>query len=184
MNEYDAIGSEGRHRSIGGGLATVAIAAAVGAGVALLFTTDAGARTRRRVAGRVRDLELGERAERAGHAALEGFDTIRRKGAQRMRRYRREPERESSGALYATLGTVAGAALAALLTPQGGRETRDWIGQTFDDIRQNASLKWKEHRARRNAAEPTDEALRRLEGNGHEEWHEEAGVEGKELGRD
>ena len=177
MNEYDLIGSEGRHsRSVAGGVATVALAAAVGAGVALLFTTDAGARARGRVAGRLRDLELGERAERASHAARDGFETIRRKGARRMRQFRHEPERDRSGALYATLGTVAGAALAALLTPQGGRETRDWIGHQFDDLRQNASLKWKEHRARRKAEEPADEALRRLEGNGiangHEEWAE------------
>ena len=171
MNEYDAIGSESRHgRSMAGGVATVALAAAVGAGVALLFTTDSGARARHRVADRLRDLELGERAGRAGHAARRGFDTVRREGARRVRRYR-EPERDSSGALYATLGTVAGAALAALLTPQRGRDTRDWIGNTFDDIRQNASLRWKEHRARRkSSAEPQDEAVRRLQENGHEEW--------------
>lgn len=172
MNEYESIGIEERHgRSAAGTVATVALAAAVGAGVALLFTTDTGARTRRKVAGRVRDLELGERAGRAGHAAREGFDTIRRRSARRIRHFR-EPERDSSGALYATLGTVAGAALAALLTPQGGRETRDWIGNTFDDIRQNASLRWKEHRARRKPPEPVEEAVRRMEGNGHEEWEE------------
>ncbi len=175
MNEYDAIGSAGRQSRGVGGVATVALAAAVGAGVALLFTTDAGARTRQRMAGRIRDLELGERAGRAGHAARESLDSIRHRSARRIRRYRRPPpERDSNSALYATLGTVAGAALAALLTPQGGRETRDWIGNTFDDIRQNASLKWKEHRARKKA-EPTDEAVRRLEGNGHEEW-DEAGI--------
>ena len=45
-----------------------------------------------------------------------------------------------------------------------------WLGNTFDDIRENASLRWREHRARRDQPvepiERTDEALRRMEGNG------------------
>lgn len=171
MSEFDALDDAQftRGRSAAGSIATVALAAAVGAGVALLFTTEAGERTRERIGRRVRDLELGERASRLSDAALGGFERVRDEAARAARQYYPQPA-PTHNALYATLGTVAGAALAALLTPHSGRESREWLGNTFDDIRENASLRWREHRARRDQpvepVERTDEALRRMEGNG------------------
>jgi len=179
MDEFGRYGDPGGSSS-SSGIATVALAAAIGAGVALLFTTDRGAETRksvsRSVSRRLRKLELRNRADRLGEAALEGWDQVRGEGQRRLKKYRGRARSEDHSALYATLGTVAGAALAALLTPQGGRETREWIGSTFDDLRENASLRWKEHRARRTAEPATTDPLRPetprpvQQANGHEAW--------------
>ena len=151
-------------------LGAIALAAAVGAGVALLMATDAGRDTRRRVARKLHDLDIPERVERLGSAASDRLSAA--KGRRRHRgggpHGRQRPKHEpggESGALYAALGTVAGAAIAALLTPQGGRETREWIGHTFDDLRNNASLRWREHRARRQAPKTAaDLEVERLNG--------------------
>jgi gas vesicle protein len=173
MEEFDLLDEPRTAREPGNGsLGTIALAAAVGAGVALLFTTDAGRETRQRVARKLGDLELGDRVERLGSAASERISAARSRGRRRGRgSSRHRPAMRSgasgeSGALYAALGTVAGAALAALLTPQGGRETREWIGHTFDDLRNNASLRWREHRARREApTTPADLEAERLNGS-------------------
>jgi hypothetical protein len=151
MSEFDGwslentpLEAESRTR----GLGALALAAAVGAGVALFLTSEGGRRARHLVARKVHDLELGERLRERGVTG----------------------PREAAGdrsALYATLGTVAGAALAALMTPQGGRETREWIGHTFEDLRNNASLRWREHRAaKRRPAGQADRGVERLEMNG------------------
>jgi gas vesicle protein len=175
MNEFDITLDEPRAPATS--LGAIAIAAAVGAGVALLVASDTGRDARRRLGSEIRRLELGSRAEEIGGAATDRWKQFRRErkpgrgGRRRGRRHGgsgrkvvfRETEAEAgSGALYAALGTVAGAAIAALLTPQGGRETREWIGQTFDDLRSNASLRWREHRARRRPAEEPE--LERLNG--------------------
>ncbi|MGE5926386.1 MAG: YtxH domain-containing protein [Gemmatimonadota bacterium] len=158
MTEFDILDEPRAARS--GSLGTIALAAAVGAGVALLVATDAGREARRRVTRQLRHLELPEQVERLGHAASERISTARRRrhrgGGPNGQRRSRPRAGGENGALYAALGTVAGAAIAALLTPQGGRETREWIGHTFDDLRNNASLRWREHRARREA--PKSEA--------------------------
>ena len=168
MTEFDLLDEP---RSPGSGnLGAIALAAAVGAGVALLLTTDAGRDTRRRVVRKLQHLDIPERVERLGSAASERLTSAR--GRRRHRgggpHGRHRPRQESggdSGALYAALGTVAGAAIAALLTPQGGRETREWIGHTFDDLRNNASLRWREHRARREAPKTAaDLEVERLNG--------------------
>ncbi|HEX6090553.1 MAG TPA: hypothetical protein VFZ13_10360 [Gemmatimonadales bacterium] len=171
MEEFDLLDEPRAAREHGtAGIGTLALAAAVGAGVALLLATDAGRDTRKRVARKLSHLELGEHVERLGGVAAERLAAARgrgrgRGGRRRHRALRREPKAEN-GALYAALGTVAGAALAALLTPQGGRETREWIGHTFDDLRNNASLRWREHRARQEAPTTTaDLEVERLNGS-------------------
>ncbi|HEU4830357.1 MAG TPA: YtxH domain-containing protein [Gemmatimonadales bacterium] len=178
MTEFDIL-DEPRTRKggDGGSLGAIALAAAVGAGVALLFATEAGRDTRKRVVRKLRDLEIPDRVERLGSVASERLSEVRSRTRHRSRGQRRrrpvhrerlvhqEPKGEN-GALYAALGTVAGAAIAALLTPQGGRETREWIGHTFDDLRDNASLRWREHRARRQAPRtPADLEVERLNGS-------------------
>lgn len=130
------------------------IAAAVGAGVALLVATERGRETAREASRRVRDLDLPSRASSLGSAALDGYE--------RVRHGRR---RKSHGALYATLGTLAGTVIAAALAPESTRKARDWASNTIDDLRHNASARWSEHRAaKKNRMTPsTADALRRLE---------------------
>ena len=172
MEEYDLLDEPRAAREHGtAGIGAIALAAAVGAGVALLLATDAGRDTRKRMARKLSHLELGEHVERLGGAAAERLAAARARGRGRSRGGRRRhhalrSEPKENGALYAALGTVAGAALAALLTPQGGRETREWIGHTFDDLGNKASLRWREHRARHDSAkEPADLEVERLNGS-------------------
>lgn len=130
------------------------VAAAVGAGVALLVATERGRETTREVSKRVRDLDLPSRAGTLGSAAVDGYEMIRH-----------GRRRKSHGALYATLGTLAGAVFAAAMAPESTRKARTWASSTIDDLRHNASSKWSEHRAaKRNRVTPsTADALRRLE---------------------
>lgn len=130
------------------------VAAAVGAGVALLVATERGRETSRDVSRKVRDLDLPSRASSLGAAALDGYELVRH-----------GRRRKSHGALYATLGTLAGAVAAAALAPESTRKARSWASNTIDDFRHNASARWSEHRAaRRNRVTPsTADALRRLE---------------------
>jgi gas vesicle protein len=167
MSEFDILDDPRTTRS--GGLGTIALAAAVGAGVALLVATEAGRDTRKRVARKLRHLEIPERVERLGSVASERLSEARRRrhrgGGPHGQRRSKAPSTGDNGALYAALGTVAGAAIAALLTPQGGRETREWIGHTIDDLRNNASLRWREHRARQAAPKTeADLEVERLNG--------------------
>ena len=165
MNEFDILDEPRTHGSGDGALGAIAIAAAVGAGVALLFATEAGKDTRKRVVRKLRDLEIPDRFEQLGSAASE--DEVPRTSSSSWRASSGQPaSKGESSALYAVLGTVAGAAIAALLTPQGGRETREWIGHTFDDLRNNASLRWQEHRARRQPPKTAaDLEVERLNGS-------------------
>lgn len=131
------------------------VAAAVGAGVALLVATERGREASRDMSRKVRDLDLPRRASSLGAAALDGYELVRHGRRQR----------KSHGALYATLGSLAGAALAAALAPESTRKARNWASSTIDDFRHSASVRWSEHRAaRRNRVTPsTADALRRLE---------------------
>ena len=107
-------------------MATAIVAAAVGAGVALLFAPEKGAKTRKRLGKRMRklelskqfeDLELGKRAAMMGSGAAGGWKRFRKESARRL-----DPETGSgmNKPLYALLGTLAGAAAAVLLAPDSG----------------------------------------------------------------
>ncbi len=145
---------EERRGSAWRGLGAMTVAAAVGAGVALLFTTDTGRRTPRAGYPQVRHKEKSDRAEMLGTAALEGIEMMR--GRQTRRNHT---------ALYAALGTAAGATLAATLAPESTRRARTWVEDTLDELRHNASTRWRMHRAKRaNRMTPdTAQAMRRLE---------------------
>lgn len=147
------------------------VAAAVGAGVALLVATERGRQTTRTVSRKVRDLDLPSRASSLGSAAVEGYEMVR---------HRRR--RKSHGALYATLGTMAGAVFAAAMAPESTRKARNWASNTIDDFRHNASARWSEHRAaRRNRVTPsTADALRRLEDVSMENGYPEEAGKGQE----
>jgi gas vesicle protein len=138
-------------------VATAVVAAAVGAGVALLFAPEKGVKTRKRLGKRMRklelskqleELELGKRAAMMGSGAAGGWKRFRKKSARRI-----DPDRGSSNTpLYALLGTLAGAAAAVLLAPDSGQRTRERLGSKLRDMKDDASTRWEEHRAGRRAA--------------------------------
>ncbi len=167
----------------GGGslVATAIVAAAVGAGVALLFAPETGAKTRKRLGKRMRkmelakqfeDLELGKRAAMMGSGAAGGWKRFRKESARRI-----DPDSDSGSSkpLYAILGTLAGAAAAVLLAPDSGTRTRERLGNRIRDLKDDASTRWQEHRAGRGTAGET--------GNGAAE--RDRGVRSvQELGRE
>ena len=171
-------------------VATAVVAAAVGAGVALLFAPEKGVKTRKRLGKRMRklelakqfeELELGKRAAKVGSGAAGGWKQFRKESARHL-----DPARGGSGMnkpLYALLGTLAGAAAAVLLAPDSGAETRERLGNKLRDMKDDASTRWQEHRAgRRGAAENGAET-----GNGAAERDrnvrsvQELGREGSEV---
>jgi gas vesicle protein len=139
---------------------TAVVAAAVGAGVALLFAPEKGSKTRKRLGKRMRklelskhleELELGTRAAMLGTGAAGGWKRFRKESARRLDP---EPRSGMDKPLYALLGTLAGAAVAVLLAPDSGSETRQRLGSKLKEMKDDASTRWQEHRAgRRTAAE-------------------------------
>jgi gas vesicle protein len=136
-------------------VATAVVAAAVGAGVALLFAPEKGVKTRKRLGRRMRklelakqfdELELGKRAARMGSGAAGGWKQFRKESARRL-----DPDNGGgmNKPLYALLGTLAGAAAAVLLAPDSGAETRERLGNKLRDMKDDASTRWQEHRAGR-----------------------------------
>jgi hypothetical protein len=104
----------------GGFVALAVIAAAVGAGAALLLAPEAGARTRKRV-GR------GLRSVRGG--AAETIAGLR----QDIRRKKHQSRRDNQ--LMGLAGLLIGAGLAAVLTPESGPATRERLGSAWSRIK-------------------------------------------------
>jgi gas vesicle protein len=104
----------------GGFVALAVIAAAVGAGAALLLAPDTGARTRKRVGEGLRTAR-GEAAETI--AQLRG----------EIRRKRHQSRRESR--IMGVAGLLIGAGLAAVLSPESGPVTRRRLGSTWSRIK-------------------------------------------------
>ncbi len=134
---------------------TAIVAAAVGAGVAMLFAPEKGSKTRRKLGKQFRklelrkqleELELGRYAASVGSGASEGWNKLRKEGRKRLRRERHGP---LDRPMFALLGTLAGAAVAVLLAPEAGSETRERISRKFNDLKSDASTRWQEHRAAR-----------------------------------
>ena len=168
-DSFSLVGQSGRGTGgvgAGGVVAAAVVAAAVGAGVALLLAPDTGSKTRKRLGKRMRKLEfarqldelqLGKRAATLGSGAADGWKRFRKQGARRL-----DPQGSSALAkpLYAVLGTLAGAAVAVLLAPDSGTETRQRIGRKFQEIKTDASTRWEEHRAARRTMESARGAAR------------------------
>src|SRR5215210_6218529 len=107
-------GSPGSGR--GGFVALAVIAAAVGAGAAILLAPEEGARTRRRVTQGLRSIG----GEAAGTLAQLQRDLLKRR-AQARREKR----------VVALAGLFIGAGLTALLAPESGTDTRRRLGGTL-----------------------------------------------------
>jgi gas vesicle protein len=104
----------------GGFVALAVIAAALGAGAAILLAPDEGARTRRRVTQGLRSIG----GEAAGTIAQLQRDLLKRR-AQSSREKR----------VMTLAGLFIGAGLAALLTPESGTVTRRRLGGTLTRIK-------------------------------------------------
>ena len=104
----------------GGFVALAVIAAAVGAGAALLLAPEAGARTRKRVRQGLR------------HIGGEAAGTITQLQRE-IRRRRQESRREKQ--MIGLAGLFIGAGLAVLLTPESGQATRQRLGSGLSRIK-------------------------------------------------
>jgi len=107
----------------GGFVALAVLAAALGAGAAVLLAPDEGAKTRRRVGAGLRSLR--------GDAA-ETVEQLRREIRRRRNQSRREKQ------IIAVAGLLIGAGVAALLAPASGAQVRHRLGGTLGRIKVGA----------------------------------------------
>jgi gas vesicle protein len=136
-------GSPGSGR--GGFVALAVIAAAVGAGAAILLAPEEGARTRRRVTQGLRSIG----GEAAGTLAQLQRDILKRR-AQARREKR----------VVALAGLFIGAGLTALLAPESGTDTRRRLGGTLTRIKVGAVDRIERLRQRSETQEPDAEEAR------------------------
>jgi gas vesicle protein len=122
----------------GGFVALAVIAAALGAGAAILLAPEEGARTRRRFSRRIK---------RIGGEAAGTFAQLQRE----IRHRRDQSSREKR--VMALAGLLVGAGITALLTPKSGSEARRGLGGTFSRIKVGAVDRIDQLRQRRNTAE-------------------------------
>jgi gas vesicle protein len=107
----------------GGFVALAVLAAALGAGAAVLLAPDQGSKTRKRVRRKLRGLR-GDAGETVGRLQRE----IRRRKSQSRREKR----------IIALAGLLIGAGVAALLSPESGAEVRTRLGGTLSRIKVGA----------------------------------------------
>jgi|SRR5829696_7708623 len=107
----------------GGFVALAVIAAAVGAGAAILLAPSEGARTRKRVTQGLRNFG-GEAADRIAQLQRD----LRRRGEQSRREKR----------MIGLAGVLIGAGITALMTPATGTAARQRLGSTLSRIKVGA----------------------------------------------
>ena len=107
----------------GGFVALAVLAAAVGAGAAVLLAPEEGGKTRERVGRGLRSLR-GDAAETVAQLRRE------------IRRRRNQSRREKQ--VIAVAGLLIGAGIAALLAPESGAQVRRRLGGTLGRIRVGA----------------------------------------------
>jgi gas vesicle protein len=127
----------------GGFVALAVLAAALGAGAALMLAPDEGAKTRERVGRGLRSLR-GEAAETIGQLQRE------------IRRRRRQSRRDKQ--MIALAGLIIGAGVAALLTPESGPANRQRLGGTLSRIKVGAVDRIERLRQRQSEAESQEGA--------------------------
>ena len=121
-SQFDSLDDPSPHDR-GGFVALAVLAAALGAGSAILLAPDEGAATRKRVGRGLRNLR-GEAAETVAQLQRE------------IRRRRNQSRREKR--IIALAGLLIGAGLAALLAPESGADTRKRLGGTLSRIKVRA----------------------------------------------
>lgn len=107
----------------GGFVALALLAAALGAGAAVLLAPDEGGKTRKRVGRGLRSL---------GGDAAETVAQLRREIRSRKNQSRREKR------IVAVTGLLIGAGVAALLAPESGAQVRRRLGGTLGRIKVGA----------------------------------------------
>ncbi|HET8649403.1 MAG TPA: YtxH domain-containing protein [Gemmatimonadales bacterium] len=164
-------GMEEMERGMGAGsmITTALLAAAVGAGVALLYAPEEGSKTRRKLSRR-----LGNWQEAAASGLSEGVDYLSSNTRElRSMARRRGRQRASERRRAALMGTLAGAGLALLFAPASGSRIRSDIGRQVNNLKTDASEKYREFKRRRDttrAVEPdaNDRVVRTVEELGRE----------------
>jgi gas vesicle protein len=119
--QFDSFDNPEENR--GGFVALAILAAAAGAGAAMLLAPEEGAKTRKRV---------GEGLRNLGGEAASTIAQLQRE----IRRRRTQSRREKR--LIAVAGLLVGAGIAALLAPESGPETRKRLGGTLSRIKVGA----------------------------------------------
>jgi gas vesicle protein len=127
----------------GGFVALAVLAAALGAGAALMLAPDEGAKTRERVGRGLRSLR-GEATETIGQLQRE------------IRRRRRQSRRDKQ--IIALAGLIIGAGVAVLLTPESGPVTRQRLGGTLSRIKVGTVDRIERLRQRQGEAESQDDS--------------------------
>jgi hypothetical protein len=141
MSEQDELdGPIGPAEDGGGFVALAVLAAALGAGAAVLLAPDEGSRTRKRMGRGFRSLK-GDAAARVAQLQRE------------MKRRKNQSRREKR--MIALAGVLVGAGVAALLTPRGA-DVRTRLGGTLSRIKVGAIDRI--DRLRAQSGEPTSEA--------------------------
>lgn len=123
----------------GGFVALAVLAAALGAGAAILLAPDEGGETRKRVGRGLRSL---------GGDAADTVAQLRREIRRRKNQSRREKQ------VIALAGLLVGAGVAALLTPERGAQVRQRLSGTLGRIRVGAVDRIERLRPREENAEP------------------------------
>jgi gas vesicle protein len=126
----------------GGFIALAVLAAALGAGAALMLAPEAGGRTRERVGRGLRSFR-GEAAETVAQ--------LRREIRGRRRQSRREKQ------TIALAGVLFGVGITALLAPQSGPATRKRLGGTLSRIKVGAVDRIERLRQRQGDSKPAGE---------------------------
>jgi gas vesicle protein len=126
----------------GGFVALAVLAAALGAGAALMLAPGEGAKTRQRVGRGLRNLR-GEAAETIGQLQRE------------IRKRRRQSRRDKQ--IIALAGLIIGAGVTALLTPESGSVTRKRLGGTLSRLKVGAVDRIERLRQRTGEAEISQE---------------------------
>src|SRR4051794_40134029 len=122
--QFDLQPANGDPRGERGGFVALAVlAAALGAGAALMLAPEAGSRTRERVGRGLRSLK-GEAAETIAQLQRE------------IRKRRRQSRRDKQ--IIALAGILIGAGVAALSTPESGAATRKRLGGTLSRLKVGA----------------------------------------------
>lgn len=122
--DFDIDSPDGSSQGEKGGFVALAVlAAALGAGAAVLLAPAEGAKTRERVGRRLRGLS-GEAAETVAQLQRE------------IRRRRNQSRREKR--IIALAGLLVGAGVATLLSPESGPQVRTRLGGTLSRIKVGA----------------------------------------------